>query len=112
LPKVVSSRLEGIQVGRGVSKDHLTVVLPNMEGIVNLRVESDVICSVNHLGEAKDVGDMIGIIVNFAEGWNLCFEVQSAGTSVGVHGDGSLGWANVSDKVWVADSPVNARARV
>jgi len=55
---------------------------------------------------------VIGIVANFAEGWDLSFEVQSAGTSVGVHGDGSLGWANVSNKVWVADSPTNAGARV
>jgi len=55
LLKVVSSRLVGAQVGRGASEDCLTVVLPNMEGVVNSRVESDVIGSVNHLGEAKDV---------------------------------------------------------
>jgi len=58
--------------------------------------------------KAKDVGDVIGIIVDFAEGWNLSFECQSAGASVGVHGDGSLGCANVSNKVWVADCSVNA----
>jgi len=56
--------------------------------------------------------NVIRIVVNFAEGWDLSFEVQSAGASVGVHGDGSLGWANVPNKVWVADSPVNAGARV
>jgi len=96
----------------GTSEDCLTLVLPKMESIVNLRVESDVVGSVNHLGEAKDVGYVIGIIVNFAEGWDLSFEVQSTGASVGVHDNGSLGWANVSNKVWVADSPVNAGARV
>ena len=95
-----------------MSKDRLTVILPNVEGIVNLRVESDAVCTVNHLGKAKDVGDVIGIIVDFAEGRDLGFEVQSMGASVGVHGYGSFGWANVSNEVRVADSPVNARARV
>jgi len=101
-----------MQVGRGVSKGRLTVGLPNMEGIVNLRVESDAVCSINHLGEAKDVGYVIGITAIFAKGWDLSFKCQSTGTSIGVHGDGSLGWANILNKVWVADSPVNARARV
>jgi len=96
LLKVMSRRLVGVQIGRGASKDCLTVVVPNVEGIVNSRVESDIICSVNHLGEAKDVGDVIGIIVDFAEGWDLSFEVQSASASVGMHGYGSLGWANVA----------------
>jgi hypothetical protein len=112
LLKVMSRRLVGVQIGRGASKDCLTVVLPNVEGIVNSRVESDIICSVNHLGEAKDVGDMIGIIVNFAKGWDLSFEGQSSSASVSVHGYGSLGWANVANKVWITDCPVNARARV
>jgi len=79
-----------------------------MEGIVNARVESDAVGSVNHLGKAKDVGDVIRIVINFAEGWNLSFEVQSAGASVGVHGDGPLGRANVSNKVWVADCAICA----
>jgi len=102
----------GIQVGRGASQDRLAIVLPNMEGIVNSRVESDIVGRVNHLGEAKDVGDVIRIIVNFDEGWDLCFEVQSMGASVGVHGYGTLGGSNVSNKVWVADCAVNAGARV
>jgi len=46
-----SSRgLVGAQIGRGASEDCLTVVLPNVEGIVNLRVKSDAVCSVNHIG--------------------------------------------------------------
>ena len=110
--KVMSRRLVGVQIGRGASEDRLMVVLPNVEGIINSRVESDVVCSVNRLGKAKDVGDVIGIIVDFAEGGDLSFECQSTGTSVGVHGYRSIGWANVSNKVWVTDSPVNARARV
>jgi len=112
LLKVVSSGLVGIQVGRGASKDRLTVVLPNMEGIVNSRVEIDAVGCVNCLGEAKDVDDVIRIVTNLAKGWDLSFKVQSAGASVGVHGDGLLGWANVSNEVWVADSPINAGARV
>jgi len=101
-----------MQVGRGASKDCLAIVLPNMEGIVNSGVESDIVGSVNHLGEAKDVGNMIRIVVNFAKDWDLSFEVQGAGASVGVHGYGVLGGANVSNKVWVADCAVNAGARV
>jgi len=112
LLKAISRRLVGVQVGRGASKDHLTVVLPNMEDIVNSRVKNDVVGSVNHLGEAKDVGDVIGITLDFAKSWDLSFECQSTGASVGVHGCGLLGWANVLNEVWVADSPVNARARV
>jgi len=50
LLKVMSRRLVGAQIGRGASEDRLTVVLPNVEGIVNSRVESDVVCSVYHLG--------------------------------------------------------------
>jgi len=76
LLKAVSSRLVGVQVGRGASEDCLAIVLPNMEG-----------------------SDVIRIAANFAEGWDLSFEVQSAGASVGVHGYGPLGWANVSNKV-------------
>jgi len=83
-----------------------------MEGILHLRVECDVVVSVNHLGEAKDVGYVIGIVVNFAKGWDLSFKVQRVGTSIGVHGDGWLGWENVSNKVSVEDSAVNAGARV
>jgi len=112
LPKAMSRRLVGAQIGRGASENGLTVVFPNVESIVNSRVESDTICSVNHLGEAKDVGDVIGIIVNFAEGWDLSFEGQSASASIGVHGYGSLGWVNVSNEVWITDCAVNARARV
>ena len=33
LLKVMSRRLVGVQIGRGASKDCLTVVLPNVEGI-------------------------------------------------------------------------------
>ena len=95
-----------------MSEDRLPIVLPNMEGIVNSRVKSDIISCVNHLGEAKDVGDVIRIIVNFTKGRDLCFEVQSTGASVGVHGYGSLGGANVSNEVWVVDCALNAGARV
>jgi len=84
----------------------------SFQGIINSRVEHDVVGSVNHLGEAKDVGYVIGIVANFTEGWDLSFEVQSAGASVGVHGDGLLGWANVANEVWVADSAIDAVARV
>jgi len=104
--------LVSVQVGWGVSKDRLVTVLPNMEGIINSRIEGDVVSSVNHLGEAKDVGDVIRIIVNFAESWDLSFEVKSMGASISVHGYGQLGGANVSYKVWVDDYAIYAGARV
>jgi len=112
LLKVVSSGLVSAQVGRDTSKNCLVIILPNMEGIVNARIQSDAVSSVNHLGEAKDVGDVVRIITNFVKSGDLGFEVQSVGTSVGVHVCGPLGWVNVSNKVWVADCAVCARARV
>ena len=68
--------------------------------------------SSNHLGQAKDVGNVIRITANFAKGWDLSFKNLSADTSVGVHGDGSCGGANVSNKVWVAGCAICAGARV
>jgi len=53
LLKVMSRRLVGAQIGCGASEDCLTVVLPNVEGIVNSRVESDTVCSINHLQLAR-----------------------------------------------------------
>jgi len=83
-----------------------------MEIVVNSRIKSDAVSGINHLGEAKDVGDVIRIVINYAEAWDLCFEVQCASASVGVQSDGLLGGLNVANKIWVADGAVNARMGV
>jgi len=110
--KAMSSGLVSVQVSRGASKDQFMIIFPHMEGVVNARIESNIVSSLNHLGEAKDVGDVIRFITDFAKRGNLSFEVQIAGGSVGVHGDRLLCRANISNKVWIADCAVNAGARV
>jgi len=51
----MSSGLVSKQVCWGASKDCPVIIFPDVESIVNARIESDVVNCVNHLGEAKDV---------------------------------------------------------
>ena len=102
LLEAVSSRLASAHVGRGVSKDCLVVILPNMKGIVNSRVESDAVGGVNHLGEAKDVHHVTRIAETLPKAGTSASRLKvPAGASVGVHGNGLLGWAtwNVANEV-------------
>jgi len=108
----VGRRFIGVQVGRSASENCFSAAGPNMKCVVNSRVKSDVIGGVHHLGEAKDVGNVVWIVVDFSKTWDLCFEVQSTGASVGVHSNRMLGGLNVTNKVWVVDCAVDARTRV